>query len=55
MKDFAQEEKELKEAEPLNEATKLADVISKDAIDAIIKAAKSGGKIATPKGDGYVI
>ena len=55
MKDFAQEEKELKEAEPLNEAAKLADVISKDALDAIIKAAKSGGKIAKPNGDGYVI
>ena len=55
MKDFAKEEKELKESKSLNEATKLADVISKDAVDAIIKAAKSGGKIATPRGDGYVI
>ena len=55
MKDFAKEEKELNEAKSLNEATKLADVISKDAVDAIIKAAKSGGKIAKPKGDGYVI
>lgn len=55
MKDFAKEEKELNEAKSLNEATKLADVISKDAIDAIIKAAKSGGKIAKPNGDGYVI
>lgn len=55
MKDFAKEEKELNEAKSLNEATKLADVISKDAIDAIIKAAKNGGKIAKPNGDGYVI
>lgn len=50
MKSFAKEEKKVNESKFLIEAKTFKDVISKEALDALVKAAKEGVKIPTPSG-----